>query len=59
MDFLVTTWILFEDLEGKDVYYRLVVFYFIFDQSALKDLQSPHRASLSPQAPFLAFQTGS
>ncbi|KAK3175143.1 hypothetical protein OEA41_002389 [Lepraria neglecta] len=46
MDFLVTTWIPSEDLEGKDVYYRLVVFYFIFDQPALKDLQSPiHPAS--------------
>jgi phosphatidylserine decarboxylase len=41
MDFLVTTWVPSEDLEGKDVYYRLVVFYFIFDQPAIKDLQSP------------------
>ena len=39
--FLVTTCIPSEDLEGKDVYYRLVVFYFVFDQPALKDLQSP------------------
>jgi phosphatidylserine decarboxylase len=41
MDFLVTTWVPSEDLEGKDVYYRLVIFYFIFDQPAIKDLQSP------------------
>ena len=41
MDFLVRTWVPSEDLEGKDVYYRLVVFYFIFDQPALKNLQSP------------------
>ena len=42
MDFLVTTWIPSEDLKGKDVYYRLVVFYIIFDQPALQDLQSPN-----------------
>ncbi|MCJ1485937.1 hypothetical protein MMC06_006113 [Schaereria dolodes] len=41
MDMLVSTWVPSEDLEGKDVYYRLVIFYFIFDQPALKDLQSP------------------
>lgn len=41
MDMLVTTWVPSEDLEGKDVYYRLVVFYFIFQQPAIKGLQSP------------------
>ena len=41
MDMLVSTWIPSEDLEGKDVYYRLVVFYFIFDQPPLKNEQSP------------------
>lgn len=41
MDVLVSSWVPSEDLEGKDVYYRLVMFYFIFDQPALKDLQSP------------------
>lgn len=41
MDMLVSTWVPSEDIEGKDIYYRFVVFYFIFDQPALKDLQSP------------------
>lgn len=41
MDMLISTWIPSEDLAGKDIYYRLVVFYFIFDQPALKRLQSP------------------
>lgn len=41
MQDLVTTWIPTEDFEGKDVIYRLEIFYFIFDQDALKDLQSP------------------
>ena len=36
MDFLVRTWIPSEDLEGKDVYYRLIIHYSIFDQPVLK-----------------------
>ena len=41
MDFLVRTWTPSEDLEGKDVYYRLIIHYSIFDQPVLKNLQSP------------------
>lgn len=41
MDDLVKTWVPSEDVDGKDIYYYLVVFYFILDQKALKDLQSP------------------
>ena len=35
------TWVPQEDLEGKDVYYRLVVFYFIFDQPSFSTQQTP------------------
>lgn len=41
MQDLVTTWIPTEDSDGKDVVLRLIIFYFIFGQDALKDLQSP------------------
>jgi len=55
MDFLVTTWVPSEDLEGKDVYYRLVIFYFIFDQPAIKDLQTPiEPASVGKPLSFLS-----
>lgn len=40
-NYLVTTWVLSEEKEVKDIYYDLVVFYFIFNQPALKDLQNP------------------
>ncbi|MCJ1462034.1 hypothetical protein MMC07_000634 [Pseudocyphellaria aurata] len=41
IDDLVTNWVPTEDVSGKDILYRLLIFYFIFDQDALKDLQSP------------------
>jgi phosphatidylserine decarboxylase len=40
-NYLVTTWVPSEEKEGKDIYYDLVVFYFIFNQPGLKDLQNP------------------
>ena len=39
-NYLVTTWVPSEEKAGKDIYYDLVVFYFIFNQPAMKDLQN-------------------
>lgn len=41
IDDMASYWVPSEAVEGKDIYHRLVVFYFIFDQEAIKDLQSP------------------
>lgn len=41
IDDLVTTWVPSEDMQGKDVLYRVVIFYFIFSQKALEGLQTP------------------
>ncbi len=45
MSTLVDSWVPSEDVQGKDIYYRVVVFYFVFyfvfDQPSLKDLQFP------------------
>ncbi|MCJ1467864.1 hypothetical protein MMC07_006489 [Pseudocyphellaria aurata] len=41
IDDLVTNWVPTEDIQGRDILYRIELFYFIFDQDALKDLQSP------------------
>ena len=40
VDTLVTSWVPSENLEGKDIYHRLMIFSFIFEQRILKDQQS-------------------
>ena len=58
MDMFVSTWIPSKDLKGKDVYYRLADFYFIFDHPTLKDLQSPIKPA-SAHKPYPRSQQGS
>ena len=41
MNDLVTTWVPSERKDGKDIYYELVVFYFVLNQPAMKLLQNP------------------
>lgn len=41
MNDLATTWVPSERKDGKDIYYELVVFYFVLNQPAMKLLQNP------------------
>ncbi|TVY59354.1 Phosphatidylserine decarboxylase proenzyme [Lachnellula suecica] len=45
------TWVPSEDVQGKEIYNKLCMFYFVFDQPAVKDLQSPIEPRIEPNFP--------
>jgi phosphatidylserine decarboxylase len=38
-----------ESVQGKDIYFRICLFYFVFNQKAVRDLQSPIAPGSSSQ----------
>jgi len=48
------TWAPSENLQGKEIYNMLCLFYFVFDQPAVKDLQTPIAPNQAPRLTFIS-----